>query len=175
MKKLLLPIILTAIGSGSGVAAGLFLFPPSEPEPAMGPCGDVMEHEAEAPMTEEEMLAAAAEGGESVNAGFEYVRLPNQFIVPVVKDGSVAAMVALSLSLEVPTGQKEATLLVEPRIRDAILRVLFDHANTGGFDGTFTASAVMRDLRAAMLQATGVAAPDLVSDILIVDIQRQDN
>jgi hypothetical protein len=175
MKKLLLPLLLTLIGSGSGVAAGLFLFPPShEEEMAMGPCGDVPAADHAMPPTEEEMIAAAAEGGDSVNAGFEYLRLPNQFIVPVVQDGAVAAMVALSISLEVTAGTKDATLLVEPKIRDGLLRVLFEHANAGGFDGNFTASSTMRDLRAALMSAAESAAPGMVTDVLIVDIQRQD-
>jgi flagellar protein FliL len=177
MKKLLVPLILTLVGSGSGVAAGLFLFPPAPPtDPAMGPCGAVDPHmDATHVPTEEEIMTAAAEGGESVNAGYEYLRLPNQFIVPVVRDGAVSAMVALSISLEVMAGQKDATLLVEPKIRDVILRVLFDHANAGGFDGSFTASSAMRDLRAALVQAATLAAPELVHDVLITDIQRQDN
>jgi hypothetical protein len=74
----------------------------------------------------------------------------------------------------VPLGQKEQTFAVEPKLRDAFLQVLFDHANTGGFDGVFTATNVMRSLRAALLDAAGTAVPDLVRDVLILDIQRQD-
>ena len=68
----------------------------------------------------------------------EYVKLNNQFVVPVVEDGRVAAMVVLSLSLEVEAGNTEAVYQREPKLRDAFLQVLFDHANVGGFCGSFT-------------------------------------
>ena len=64
----------------------------------------------------------------------EYVKLSNQFVVPVVKGKTVVSLVVLSLSLEVPEGQKDAVFRREPKLRDSFLQVLFDHANIGGFD-----------------------------------------
>ena len=96
-------------------------------------------------------------------------------MVPVVKDQEVAAMVVLSLSLEVPEGQKDAVFLREPKLRDSVLQVLFDHANVGGFDGAFTAAEKLKSLRNALLE---VAQRDLqdqsVHDVLITEIARQD-
>jgi hypothetical protein len=64
---------------------------------------------------------------------------------------------------------------VEPKIRDAFLTVLFDHANSGGFDGAFTSSGSMEILRRALREAGQKAVGEaVVSDVLITGIVRQD-
>ena len=40
---------------------------------------------------------------------------------------------------------------VKPRLRDSFLKVMFRHANSGGFDGSFTAGRKMEDLKSALL------------------------
>jgi len=52
--------------------------------------------------------------------------------------------------------------------------VFFDHANTGGFKGTFTNANNMNILRKALLETAIDTTGDLVSDVLIMDIARQD-
>ena len=47
-------------------------------------------------------------------------------------------MVVLSLSLEVEAGNTEAVYAREPKLRDVFLQVLFDHANSAAFSGSFT-------------------------------------
>ena len=103
-----------------------------------------------------------------------YARLNNQFVVPVVRDEKVQSLVVLSLSLEVAPGSEADVFAHEPKLRDLFLQVLFDHANTGGFDGAFTASTNMRVLRDALRR---VAVEDVglgIRDVLILDIVRQD-
>jgi flagellar FliL protein len=176
MKKLLIPLVLLLVGVGGGVGAGLALSPaPAEEEMAAlaNPCGDVPaagSHAAEEAPAED----ATDEGEEPGTAGRDYVRLNNQFVVPVVEGSEVASLVLLSLSVETPAGQQDAVLMIEPKLRDAFLQVLFDHANTGGFEGMFTAASAMRTLRAALLRAAQAEAGDLVTDVLIVELVRQD-
>ena len=52
---------------------------------------------------------------------------------------------------------------------------MFDHANAGGFRGTFTDGANLVVLRSALLEVAQSTLGDLVSDVLIVDIVRQDS
>jgi flagellar protein FliL len=172
MKKLLLPLILLVAGSGSGVAAGLFLFPPKSEEELAAPANPCGEVPAAVPAEEAPQLTDGA--GPSGTEGFQYVRFANQFIVPVVEREVVTAMVVLSLSVEVATGEEERTFSVEPRLRDVFLQALFDHANTGGFDGMFTAEPTMERLRQSLQTAAEAAIPGLVHDVLIVEINRQD-
>lgn len=103
----------------------------------------------------------------------EYVDLDNQFIVPVVEQGDISAMVVLGLGLEVTAGSKDAIYQLVPRLRDALLRVMFDHANAGGFSGNFTEGGRLDDLRRALLEAAQKVAGDAVTAVLISNIARQ--
>lgn len=163
----LLPIVLLLIGSGAGVGAGIFLRPASEPAAEM-----TDEEKAKKSDTAEK---SDKKEKDSKEGGTEYVKLSNQFVVPVVKNRVVVSLVVLSLSLEVPEGTKEAVFKKEPKVRDSFLQVLFDHANVGGFDGSFTEASMLSQLRDALRE---VAQRDLgeeaAKDVLILEIARQD-
>jgi hypothetical protein len=104
----------------------------------------------------------------------EYVKLSNQFVVPIMGSQRVEALVVASLSVEVVSGTTQTVYLREPKLRDVFLQVLFDHANIGGFEGPFTAGDRMDILRSALLDAArSVLGPD-VKDVLITEIARQD-
>ncbi len=166
MKKLLLPIILLVLGLGGGVGAGLVLMPEQEEDPmiAENPCGEV-----------EPVMAAADTAPTPIPLdNREYARMNNQFVVPVVNNDRVTGLMVLSLSIEVAAGGQEAVFSHEPRLRDAFLQVMFDHANMGGFNGAFTATSNMRLLRDALREAADRVMQGHISDVLIVDIVRQD-
>jgi len=82
----------------------------------------------------------------------DYVKLNNQFIVPILEGGRVVSMVILSLSLEVKRGTTDDVYAREPKLRDGFLQVMFDHVNTGGFRGSFTDAANLVLLRNALLE-----------------------
>lgn len=172
MIKKLLPIILALVGTGAGVGAGLMLMPEPEPEEHAMAEGAVECIQPETHMDAEH--AAAPEEEEGPPVGKEYVKLNNQFVVPVMTPDRVQSLVVASLSVEVSTGSTEVVYQREPKLRDAFLQVLFDHANIGGFSGTFTTGDRMRVLRGALMDAArAVLGPD-VSDVLITEIARQD-
>lgn len=158
----LVPLILALLGLAGGVGAGLAMRPVPEPEQAATEVDDDAEKHA-APSDARDM------------AGKNYVKLNNQFIVPVIGDRRVSALVALSISVETPPGQSQTIYEIEPRLRDSFLQVLFDHANTGGFDGAFTDSNNMAILRRSLLEVAQVQSDGMITDILITDIARQDN
>lgn len=172
MKKLL-PIILFIVGSGAGVAAGIFL-KPEVPEISV-------DETPEADMAKEEKAEEKSDktskdsAKESLISEFEYIKLKNQFVVPIVKEERIASMVVTSLSLEVVQGYGETIMDVEPKLRSEFLRVMFDHANIGGFDGMFTELSSLDDLQTALREvAQKILGADIISDVLIFEIARQD-
>lgn len=163
MKSLILPVLLAVIGTGGGIGAGLAL-QHSTGDPAPDSCTGA---DAEQP-------AAAALLPEP-DAARDYARLNNQFVIPVVDDGRIAALVVMSLNVEVRPGTTAAVFAVEPKLRDGFLQIMFDHANIGGFSGNFTQNSTLRVLRNDLLQtARRIVGPD-VTDVLITDIVRQDS
>lgn len=167
MKKLLIPIVLGVIGLGAGAGAGLML----RPAPAEDTAAD--DHTAPAAHGEAAVPGHGAE--QSDEHAPEYVKMSNQFIIPLIRQDRIASVVVLSLSLEVTAGHAEDLYAREPKLRDAFLQVLFDHANTGGFDGAFTESRAIDRLRVRLREVALAQMPDLVSDVLITDIGRQDS
>lgn len=163
MLRLLLPVVLLLLGLGAGAGAGLFL---GRADPAATEDG-----------AGTEVAPAAADDDPADDTGLpgtEFVRLNNQFVVPIVRNGAVRSLVVLSLSIEVDTGSNSAVFDREPRLRDSFLRVMFAHANAGGFDGAFTQASAMDPLREALGEAAAEVLGTLVHDVLIVDITRQD-
>lgn len=145
MKKLILPVVLGLIGLAAGAGAGYFL-----------------------------RADASATAVEEPTVPPEYAKLNNQFVIPVMEDGVVVSLVVLSLSLEVTPGSTTTVFEHEPKLRDVFLQVLFSHANAGGFRGSFTDSANLVPLRMALFEAAVGVLPNVVTDVLIGDIVRQD-
>ncbi|MDR7126843.1 flagellar basal body-associated protein FliL [Pseudorhodobacter sp. 4114] len=160
MRKLL-PLLLILLGAGAGVGAGFFLRPP----PAAAVEG---EHGTEADAQEDHAEAASDQLP-------EFVKLSNQFIVPVVEKNRIASLVILSLSLEVEPGGTERVFAQEPKLRDGILQLLFDHANTGGFRGSFTDADNLVILRRGLKEVAQRVLGEMVKDVLITDMIRQDS
>lgn len=169
MLRLLLPIVLLCFGIGGGVAAGIFWAPRQSASGDGTEQTNGAEDAAEAPAE-----APRADGPAQPGGATEFVRLNNQFVVPIVRGGAVRSLVVLSLTIEVDTGQNSAVFDREPRLRDSFLRVLFAHANAGGFDGSFTDATAMDPLREALNETARIVLGRVVHDVLIVDITRQD-
>ncbi|AZV80124.1 flagellar basal body-associated protein FliL [Parasedimentitalea marina] len=162
MLSKLLPIILLIIGTGSGIGAGIMLTP--APEVIDTATGE--SHAAPPPVVEEH--------SEEEKPEYIYVKLNNQFVVPVVERDELSALVVMSLSLEALEGKSDRIYALEPKLRDVLLQVLFDHANMGGFRGAFTRSDVMMPLRTALREAAQKELGSDIVDVLIMDISRQD-
>ncbi|WP_425092247.1 flagellar basal body-associated protein FliL [Tropicimonas sp. S265A] len=161
--RLILPVLGGLIGVAGGVGAAYILSEPVEPE--------VVEEELTSPA---ELIAPQDDPELAAELGLEYIRLNNQFVVPVVRNGAVSALVILSLTVEADAGTREAVFAMEPKLRDALLSTLFDHANTGGFEGVFTETHTLAGLRAALRETAKSLMPETIRDILIMDLVRQD-
>lgn len=166
MKKLF-PLVLTLVGISVGMGAGMVFRPDPETQT----------DENHSDTTKD--IASAEHSGEryqgvEANEAREYVKLNNQFVVSVVSQDVVTSLVLISLTLEVDPGKKEAVFTYEPKLRDALLQVMFDHANIGGFTGAFTNSSNLDVLKFALLETAQKTLGPFVTDVLILDIARQE-
>ncbi|WP_435660870.1 flagellar basal body-associated FliL family protein [Leisingera caerulea] len=164
MLSKLLPVILLILGTGGGIGAGIMLMPAPEEKHAAEP--------GSAAKPAEEAAEEITEYGEENQR--EYIKISNQFVVPVVERDQLTSLVVLSLSLEAKQGTGEKVRTLEPKLRDVFLQVLFDHANMGGFRGAFTRSDVLEPLRTALREAAQKHIGKGVYDVLIMEISRQD-
>jgi len=112
--------------------------------------------------------------GSVENFDTEYVKLNNQFVVPVVSDDLIKSLVVLSLSIEIKEGMAEVVYAVEPKLRDSFLQVLFDYAHLGGFDGAFTNSDNVIRLKEQLYRSAKDILGTDIKSVLIVDFVRQD-
>lgn len=117
---------------------------------------------------------AAAEATAEPTTETDWFRFPNQFFVPLLRNGTTQAVMVLSLTLEVTPKALPRIEAQEQRLRDALLRALMIQANTGGFDDNFTAETRMSALRIVLLNAAQAASGPAVSRVLIGDIARQE-
>lgn len=171
MRKLI-PFALILVGLGAGTGAGLLLRPDSvlssssdEANPANADSHPDTISPGDA--------GAVPKRSRARDDAYEYIKLNNQFIIPIVAEDSIESLILISLSLEVVPGQSQLVYLHEPKLRDAFLQVMFDHANMGGFRGTFTATDRLESLRRSFLDVAQAVLGPAVSAVLITDIARQ--
>jgi flagellar basal body-associated protein FliL len=150
MKKLILLTLAVLLVAAGGVAAGYFLRP----------------HEAPSP---EETIEA------TTNEPSEYAKISNPFIIPLIEGPRIESIVVISLAIEAKPGKAESVYGMEPKLRDAFLSVMFDHANTGGFRGAFTDGQNLERLRRQLRDVAIKMMPDTVTNVLITDIGRRDS
>lgn len=160
MKKIIILAVLGGLGGGAGAGAGLFLRPSETPdEICPEPCkGDAAKEVAKIEEPEET----------------SYISMKNQFVVPIIFEEQVTSFVVIALSLEILAGAEEAVYSQEPKLQDALLRVMFDHAYMGGFSGAFTESERMLAFREALRETAAGVVGDPLVDVLITEMVRQE-
>lgn len=170
MIKKLFPVVFLIVGLGAGVGAGMAL------KPADKPVAEDAEAKSDQKKSEkgDKEAKGSKSGKDKKAAEFEYLKLTKQFVVPVVTDDEISALVTMSLSLEALPGLSEQFYEIEPKLRDGFLQVMFDHANIGGFNGAFTQSKNLSVLRKALLEVAQKQMGADISDVLIMSIARQD-
>lgn len=177
MKMILLGLI-AALAFLGGAVGGDVLHgakPAAAANPTASPTGhgaDTAEADHSA-TTSDHDIAPAAEDHDTEKAA-DWFRFPNQFFVPILRNGTTIAVMVMSLTLEVSAEALPGIQAQEHRLRDALLNALMKQANTGAFDGNFTSEAHMEALRKEMLAAAQDAAGPEVIKVLIGDIARQE-
>jgi len=114
------------------------------------------------------------EGGYGNSGETDFIKFKRQFVVPVLKDDAVEALILINLGLEVPANERDNMFRLEPRFRDAFIRELLQLSDDGYFDQELTSPDTYEVLRETLARAAGDISEGGVKDILILDLSRQD-
>ncbi len=146
-------VILILLGIGGGAFAGLTLRP-------------AIEMEEDDDLVAEPVVAPPVES-------LGVFELPGHFMVPVIAETGIHSVMVIALALEIDEAFEARVAANVPRLRDALLQVMFDHSNTGGFDGTFTSQTSLGQLRRSLLEAgQKTLGRETVHRVLITEIMR---
>jgi hypothetical protein len=170
MIRKLIPILLPVIALLGGAFGGDMLRAPADA--ANAATGD---HAAE-PADDGHSPAKSDHGASDDHGNTEadgWFTFPTQFFVPLARRGDMNDLMIITLTLQTDAASIEAMRKKEHALRDALLRQLLIHANTGGFDGNYTSERTLVALRQDLLKAA-VTVTDLpLKAVLIEDIARQ--
>jgi len=159
MMKKLLPVLSLLLGLGAGGGAAIVLAPPGQP------VSDAEEGDA----------AVVTEDGEPIAApDMEIVKLPNQFVVPVMVSKRVRAVVILTVALEVEQGTGDYVRSIEPKLRDAFLGELFGVAALGGFEDQIISRKALEFVKVALTDRAREMLEQKHASVLVTDMARQD-
>lgn len=118
--------------------------------------------------------SAGDDGAYGFNNGLNYFKFSRQFVVPIIAEHGVRALVLLDLNLEMDADAAESFYVREPKLRDVLMIELLDIANEGRFDGVLTDRKNLDMIRIDLVNAVRDVEGDSVHDVLILDIMRQD-
>ncbi len=154
MKKIL-PVLIIVLGIIGGAGAGIFLEPPP-------------------PHVDQHAAAEAVEEDPDEIVERSFVKIGRQTIVPVVQDGETRALMLFELAVDVPATKADDVHSMEPRLRDAFLRELFQMSYTGAFLTDFTEERVIEELRRNLTTAARTYLGHNQAEVLILDVMRQE-
>lgn len=176
IRKILL-LLLPVLALGGGIAAGAALQrgePGADDAHAAAPAED---GHAASPVDagRKNQAAPGSDDGHGAagHAGRGWFTFPGQFFVPLARNGDMGAMMIVTLVLETDGSSVDALGRHEHRLRDALLRQLLIHANTGGFDGNYTVTRNLDRLRTDLLKVAQASTNIAIHAVLIEDIVRQ--
>ena len=173
MKALLFPIILAIFAAGGVFAADKVR---GDSAPAAITDGD---HEASADSHGKSADADShgksdTKGSETYVGDTDFINFKRQFVVPVLKDNAVDALILINLALEVPASERDDMFRLEPRFRDAFIRELLQLSDDGYFDQELTSSDTYEILRETLTRAANDISDGGVNKVLILDLSRQE-
>lgn len=168
MKKII-AIVLILVGIVGGGAIGLML----KPQPVTSDVAQMNDAEVEDVFGKPEGPQVQENEKDQTDV-VSYVKVGRQTIIPILEQGETKALMMFELAVDVASDQNDRALAMEPRLRDAFLRELFQMSYTGAFDDTFTDDRVIDELRRNLVRAAEEhLGKNAVNDVLILDVMRQ--
>lgn len=114
-------------------------------------------------------------GGYDEAAGdSSFMKFSRQFIVPVVRQDAVQALVILDINLEMEPSATENAYAREPKVRDALLNTLLQLSNEGAFNSSLVEEDNIENIRQTLLHSAQSILGEDVVGVLILGMARQD-
>lgn len=168
--RFLLPVLLALLGLGLGIGGGYFFAGSADSEMASAD-----DEQADSGDTPQDVYKYVPDRRRERAVETQFVDFTRQFIIPIILEDDVESLVIATMSAEIAVGAEEIFYAQEPRLRDAFLQVMFNHANTGGFEGPFTSSPRLAVLRRSLLEAGHEIMGEALVEVLFSELGRQDN
>ena len=118
--------------------------------------------------------AKSGSGHETTPEPSTYMKFSRQFVAPIVKAGRPVAMMILDVNLELDPSVADSVYAEEPKLRDAVLKVLLKQASEGKLQEMFQNPGVLEETRAGILSETRAIVGDGVKSVLIMDVGYQE-
>jgi len=103
-----------------------------------------------------------------------YYKFTREFVVPIIRDGRVSSLVILNLNLEADASIERELFDMEPKLRDNIMTTLITLSNDGTTFESMTSVKNYESIRSLVLQNLGSVVKDGITNVLIVDLAKQD-
>ncbi|MGB0852666.1 MAG: flagellar basal body-associated protein FliL [Pikeienuella sp.] len=169
----LLVVFLAPLGLIGGLAAGHFVAP--APDEIL--TEETAKAEESGGNEKPDAVASLATGRKRApepKGEAEYAKLDKHFVVPIIENETVAALVVVTMAIEVEQGTTDLVYLHEPKLRDEFLSVLFNHGRSGAFQNGFTEPQNLEDLRNSLNEASIHVIGEASRQVLLTSIIRQD-
>ena len=102
-----------------------------------------------------------------------FMSFKRQFVVPVMTHGEIQSLVLLNLNLELNESAPENPYMMEPKLRDAIMRALLTLSHDGVLSQDLTSAQTYDEIQEALLDATKTVLSDSIENVLILDLSKQ--
>lgn len=113
-------------------------------------------------------------GSEGSSGDVSYFKFSREFVVPIMADGSVRALVILHIQLEVDSDIESSLFSMEPKLRDNIMTTLIEISHNGKLFDNLTDPEAYESIRALVLEGLREVTSEGIENVLIVDFARQD-
>ena len=109
----------------------------------------------------------------SSQSNYAYVEFNRQFVAPIVQNGSPIGLMIMDITFEVEPSLSQRAYAAEPKLRDAVLRVLLQQSSSGRLDRILVEPTTLDQTKAEILaEAKEILGAGVIS-VLIMDVGYQ--
>lgn len=116
--------------------------------------------------------AASDHGGDSSDTSF--YKFSREFVVPIMAERRVKALVILHISLEVDKKGSDELFSLDPKLRDNIMTTLIALSNDGQTLEELTSPDSYETIRSMILMNLNSGISEDIKNVLIMDVGKQD-